>query len=382
MESTKTLLGLEKLQFDTQNPRLPLRLQGEKDEKKIIDYMVREGNIIELMASIAEMGYSDAEPLLVTLSANGNYTVVEGNRRLTALKLLVTPELSKLRNQSIADIINEAKQIPQSIPCIIYEKRDDILDYLGYRHITGVKDWGAIEKARYFDQLYQSHANEGNKHNIYSQLAKMIGSKPNYVFNIHVSLMLYERATENAYYGLGIEDDDIEFSWLYTIFGYQEIKAFLGIERRYDNSLDTLNEDNLKDLFMWMFSPKKAVITESRQIPKLKEIIASPEARKKLKKGATLEEALLYTSHPQDMFIKMVETARQNLKSAKESIEQLDKIPDEAMQILDEIKKIVRSISGALNENFTQKNEINFLENLKENPEMLKQFKDLLRKQS
>lgn len=61
----KLEIELKSLWFDERNPRLPIRLQGETDENKIIDYMVKYGNIVELMLSIAEMGYSDAEPLLV-----------------------------------------------------------------------------------------------------------------------------------------------------------------------------------------------------------------------------------------------------------------------------------------------------------------------------
>ena len=61
----KLEIELKSLWFDERNPRLPIRLQGETDENKIIDYMVKYGNIVELMLSIAEMGYSDAEPRLV-----------------------------------------------------------------------------------------------------------------------------------------------------------------------------------------------------------------------------------------------------------------------------------------------------------------------------
>ena len=66
----KLEIELKSLWFDERNPRLPIRLQGETDENKIIDYMVKYGNIVELMLSIAEMGYSDAEPLLVVQRKN------------------------------------------------------------------------------------------------------------------------------------------------------------------------------------------------------------------------------------------------------------------------------------------------------------------------
>lgn len=53
-----------------------------------------------------------------------------------------------------------SKNAPSVAPCIIYDNEADIIDYLGYRHITGVKDWGALEKARYLDRLYDQHEND------------------------------------------------------------------------------------------------------------------------------------------------------------------------------------------------------------------------------
>lgn len=49
----KKIIDVNDLKFDELNPRLPKRLQGVNDEKKVIDYMVKNGNILELMKSIA-----------------------------------------------------------------------------------------------------------------------------------------------------------------------------------------------------------------------------------------------------------------------------------------------------------------------------------------
>ena len=117
----KTVIKIEQLKFDKLNPRLPKRLLGISDEKVIIDYMLKNGNILELMRSIAEMGYSEAEPLLVVKDEKDNkYLVVEGNRRLTAVKLLNNPQLAKVRIPSVTEIVSEANTIPDAIPAILY----------------------------------------------------------------------------------------------------------------------------------------------------------------------------------------------------------------------------------------------------------------------
>ena len=299
----KITIKLNNLKFDAQNPRLPMRLQGVTDENKVIDYMVKYGNVTELMLSIGETGYSEAEPLLVVKEGTDKYIVVEGNRRLAALKLLNDSELTKVRIQSINSVVSGAKYIPEEVPCIVYASREDVLDYLGYRHITGVKDWGALEKARYLDQLYQIHIKSTPQEKIYQKLAKMIGSRSDYVYKLHTALKLYNKANDKAYYGADIKEEDISFSWLTTALGYYGISKYLGISESNEPSLDTLNEENYKKIFTWMFFPGKSVVKESRQISDLAKITEYPLALERLEKGSSIEEALLYTSEPSDAFI-------------------------------------------------------------------------------
>ncbi len=376
----KKNIKLENLKFDAKNPRLPVRLQGVTDESKVIDYMVKYGNIVELMLSIAETGYSDAEPLLVVGDSSGNYTVVEGNRRLAALKLLNNPELTKVRIQSIKDVIVNANYTPNEIPCILYSKREDVLDYLGYRHITGVKDWGALEKARYLDQLYQIHIVDTPADKIYAKLAKMIGSRADYVLKLHTALKLYNKANENAYYGADIKEEDISFSWLTTALGYNGITNFIGLSSS-SSSLENLNEENFKKIFTWMFYPGKTVIKESRQISELAKITESSAAMERLESGSSIDEALLYTSAPSEAFIEMLRKAKQQLKQAKEALEQLSEEPPEAKGLLEDMDRLLRTISGALKENFNKnENSTQLLEQLASNPDTLAQLKKLLEK--
>ena len=376
----KKNIKLENLKFDAKNPRLPVRLQGVTDESKVIDYMVKYGNIVELMLSIAETGYSDAEPLLVVGDSSGNYTVVERNRRLAALKLLNNKELTKVRIQSIKDVILNANYTPNEIPCILYSKREDVLDYLGYRHITGVKDWGALEKARYLDQLYQIHIVNTPADKIYAKLAKMIGSRADYVLKLHTALKLYNKANENAYYGADIKEEDISFSWLTTALSYNGITNFIGLSSS-SSSLENLNEENFKKIFTWMFYPGKTVIKESRQISELAKITESSAAMERLESGSSIDEALLYTSAPSEAFIEMLRKAKQQLKQAKEALEQLSEEPPEAKGLLEDMDRLLRTISGALKENFNKnENSTQLLEQLASNPDTLAQLKKLLEK--
>lgn len=83
------------LRLDSDNPRH----DPTKGQREIIDALLqKEGmKIVHLAEDIAEFGISPIDDLLV-LKSGGHYTVLEGNRRLAALKLLGNPALTRAAN--------------------------------------------------------------------------------------------------------------------------------------------------------------------------------------------------------------------------------------------------------------------------------------------
>src|SRR5687767_14689436 len=103
MPEPKTIeyVDVGNLRFDPLNPRFPKGLNG-KVEAEVFSWMLRDATIIELMGSIGELGYFPGEPLLVAkTNKKGVFEVVEGNRRLTAVKLLREPELAPVRKKAV-----------------------------------------------------------------------------------------------------------------------------------------------------------------------------------------------------------------------------------------------------------------------------------------
>ena len=128
-------LPVSQLNFDPDNPRLPDRIDGT-DTDAVTDFFLLECNLIELMMSIAEQGYFHGEPLLVVEDAGGaTHTVVEGNRRLASLKILTQEIAPRSMEKAVAKILDEAKEKPDHVPCLVFGARQDVLKYLGYRHI-------------------------------------------------------------------------------------------------------------------------------------------------------------------------------------------------------------------------------------------------------
>jgi hypothetical protein len=271
------------------------------------------------MLSIGQKGYFEGEPLLIAADGSGKWLVVEGNRRLAATKLLngeINPP--KRRNASVKLIREEAQhEPPTELPCIVYPTRREVLRYLGYRHITGIKQWDSLSKARYLAQLRDEFYPDLEKPMQLKALANDIGSKPDYVGKLLTALSLYQHAEESKFFDLPIRAEDVEFSYLTTALNYKPIAAWLGLESPTDIEMPDLKADNLGSAFSWMFAKDqqgRTILGESRNLKELACIVESVDAIHVLKDTGRLSEAFLYTDGPQAALKTAMEQADERIR--------------------------------------------------------------------
>jgi hypothetical protein len=171
-------ISYKNLKLDNQNPRIPKSIRDSNPtEEKLIEYMLLDASLIELMLAIGENGYFPGEQLLVVKDSDDKYRVIEGNRRLTAVKLLNNPELATVQKSKIKRVLEETEERPKDIPCLEFKTEEEIHTYLGFRHITGIKEWGLLEKARYLYSLKETIFEDNNINYTSREIAKMIGSR-------------------------------------------------------------------------------------------------------------------------------------------------------------------------------------------------------------
>lgn len=312
-------IPVESLKFDPKNPRLPSSVEGS-DETTVINWMVSENNIIELMGSIGQKGYFPGEPLLVVPDGNGKYEVIEGNRRLCATKLLLNPQLTTTRPKSVLEVSQNAKEHPASLPAIIYDTKDEILGYLGYRHITGVKEWGPLAKARYLAQLRQTLA-ENNTAKQLVALARTTGTRANYVARLLVSFALYEQMEEDNFIEVNeLNESRIEFSILTTALGYENIAQYVGVIANDPDSIENIKKPKLQDLYEWLFkitAQGQTILGESSNLDKLSLVIEDSQALAYLKSGHSLNDAFTLTQGPDAAFRLALSNANKQLQIAR-----------------------------------------------------------------
>lgn len=137
------------LHLDSQNPRF---FDGKKirSEPEIIKYLLEYEEIIPLANEINDYGGLLLGERLICTIENGNYVVLEGNRRCTACKLLLDPKLIPPEFKSKFPHINEeTRNMIEEIEIDIIDSRDEAAYVLSKRHVDGPRKWGAFEKKRF-----------------------------------------------------------------------------------------------------------------------------------------------------------------------------------------------------------------------------------------
>lgn len=153
-------IPLSKLLMDHDNPRHPNKLNSQRE---IIEWM-KSGDkkigerVFDLAKDIAAHGLSPTERVMVRENDDGTYTVWEGNRRLTALKLLNNPSTApdvnkwqeKYKKLKAANGFRPIKKVP----CVIVNDEDVAFHFIENKHLNnnggaGVVTWGSEEKARH-----------------------------------------------------------------------------------------------------------------------------------------------------------------------------------------------------------------------------------------
>jgi hypothetical protein len=353
--------NIDDLIYDPKNPRLPSSLVKGDNEKDVINWMLTDAAILELMGSIGEKDFFPAEPLLAVSSEKfpGKFEVVEGNRRLTAAKLLKYPDLADKRKGSIKLIVNEAKHKPDSLPVFVFEERAEILDYLGFKHITGVKPWSALAKAKYLEDLQEGYKGLSIDDQ-YKNLAKAIGSRSDYVRDLLVGLKLYEKINAADYFDIdGLNEDTIDFGVYYTALSRANIPKFLGIDRNSINPTENVNMTHLKEFTEWVSKKSEQGVTrlgESRNLTKLSQIVYNSKALAAFREGKTIDESLMLTEEPDRLFTNSIIESLSKVTLANSLIHRLTIALQSDYENLNEINSLTDNLMLLLSKKLSERN--------------------------
>jgi hypothetical protein len=144
------------LKLDGQNPRH----EPEKSQRDIIDaLMAKDGaKIVKLAEDISTLGISPIDTFLVIRESGTSYIVIEGNRRIAAIKLLANPTLTSIPRyqKRIHAIKRKATADPvHEVEAAVATTRAEAKPWQQRRHMgeaggIGVVRWDAEASTRFF----------------------------------------------------------------------------------------------------------------------------------------------------------------------------------------------------------------------------------------
>lgn len=344
------------LLLDPCNPRLP-KSKHNLNEKEIIEFMLLEAATLELMQAIGENDFFIGEQLLVVPDGKGKYKVLEGNRRLTSIKLLNEPDLASVKKVSVNQIYQQSEFHPTDIPCLIFENEDEIRKYLGFRHITGIKPWGLTEKAKYLFQLYQDLYEDKDLDFASQELAKKIGSRKEYVKRVIVAHKLYLIIEDEGFYRIkDLNDTSFYVGYLVDSLCRNNIVSFLKIDMLSPEPLKDINLKNLKKLIHWFFEKndqnKTRLKGKSTDLNKLNAILdpANPIAYSSFNEGEDLNRSFELTEDTNTIFIQKIKSSLYALEQADSIVHKIDEFYTNLDDDLVQVRRLTTKIKQAKDE--------------------------------
>jgi hypothetical protein len=295
---------VDSLLLDELNPRLPEHEQGGS-QAEILAYLFEHDVLTELADSYLTNGFFPNEALLVLPpDGAGERVVVEGNRRLGALKYLLRDDTAveaQLPTHGV-DPAPTAERLDSlaRVPVVELSDRDELSSYLGFRHISGLKTWAPEAKARYLYHEVEKAWEAG-------------ASDPFYLVGRQVGSNAY--GVRNAYYAynaLRFARDQLDLRDLATavmskrfgvwtrLLGTAHVPQYIGLgqaSHAYETvvastaNLDRLRvEEVLRDLTPRTNS-ERAVLRDSRDATDYSAVLAHEVAREVLRNTGRLDLA-------------------------------------------------------------------------------------------
>lgn len=148
----KKKISVTTLRLDLNNPRLS-ETTKKLNQSEIIHYLIENEKVYELAVGIVNNGYFlNEQPIVV--KEDGKYRVLEGNRRVSASKILINPDLieSSVRRSNIKRLLKTFDlSIVEKLECIIAPTREDADVMIVNRHTGGsaVEKWDKTKQDRF-----------------------------------------------------------------------------------------------------------------------------------------------------------------------------------------------------------------------------------------
>jgi hypothetical protein len=338
-------IQLDSILLDPNNPRFSdlgddfkvvqsSRFNDDRVQSHTVEKMKTDSfQVAELRDTIKELGFLPMDKIVVKeweFSEHDvrKYIVIEGNRRITALKWLIN-----LHDTGRESFTSEQLQNFTNIECLVIDKKiaPEAAELIlpGLRHVSGIREWGPYQKAKAIFELRTSGYSA-------QQAAQSLGLKTLTANRAHRCYLALESMKQDEEFG------DYASPKLYSYFEEIIKKPALRSWLGWSDSSETFeNIGNLHEFYSWIVPNEdddSIKINMAIQVRELASIIQDEDSMSILRgSNGTLTRALANyeVEHPQSWLPK-INSATKALRAL--STELVRTLPVESIEKLEQLK--------------------------------------------
>jgi hypothetical protein len=281
-----------------------------------------EWDVSEVAHSIvASGGFWPHQPLLVCRD-KGKVTVLDGNRRVAAVKLLTSSECRRQTGvQGVPRAGGPLVASLQMLPAVFTTRRAS-WPFLGFHGIKQPQAWDSFSKARYIAHLRDEQRIPLRK------IAARVGDRNSTVERLYETEKILEQAIHTGAFDPAdrfFQRKDFAFIHLLVALTHENVRKFLGIaggKRSEREPIPKSKVSALGELCRWIYGSHKEgteplIKSQNPHLRQLDEALRTQRGVSALRRGLPLQQALNASRGDTRLLLDALVAAEQNLRDAK-----------------------------------------------------------------
>lgn len=313
------------------------RITEEGVQQSLVDLLKRRFDVDSIKNSIIREGYLPVDKVVVRkLGENEKYIVIEGNRRIAAIKSI----LQEYESGEFEDERRYAELQEIEVLQLVNPTQEDIFLIQGIRHIPGIMEWGAFQKGEAIAYLRE----QGREA---AEVSQTLGGiiRPSEVTRYERAYYATRQMMEDDEYGRHSSTDYFTYFDELLKPKFQKIREWLGwneSQRKFTNT------ENLKTFYSWITGDgdrNKTQIGSVRELRGLPDVFDSERARKGLFDGQTVEQAKTLIVRPPPDWRERLQELEAFLRA---EIPLAEEFTDEDIGLIGRIRALVSSLASRI----------------------------------
>jgi hypothetical protein len=271
---------LEQIFLDPNNPRVDKPGKEKVCDDRIIEQNIqqeclqelRSQRVNDLIESIRTSGFWVVDRIVLRPLASNQYVVVEGNRRVAALRVL-----KSVHEKGKITLPKDIYDGVVKVEALIYRGKNPEIAWIiqGFRHTPGIRSWEKYPTARFLAEFEKE-----SKKNI-REIASIFSSMGRHEVTVSLrSFYAFEQARQDEDYGDRLDPEKFGL-FDEIVFRKPLLQDWLGWN---DKKRRFLNQKNLKKFLLWTTAPagEEPKLTVSKTTRDLLTYLVTPENKKLL----------------------------------------------------------------------------------------------------